>query len=190
MKTQLKDFHHYKGSDLSKFEKVERRVIELILESKIPDSEREDGIIFELKHAAGCTQIARILAQKRKLNVEIGETASTLHDIYVIMTGTYKNHGPLGAPIAEKILREVSGFTDEEITTVSSAVAHHSEKEIYSNSPYVELVKDVDVLDSSLYKNAEGFYRIHKPPLIFKEYVKRIKKVREELGLSPDEPFR
>lgn len=190
MKTQLKDFHHYKGNDLTKFEKVERKVIQLILESKLPDSEREDGIIFELKHAAGCTQIARILAQKRNLDVGLAETASTLHDIQVIITGKYSNHGPLGAPIAEKILREVGGFTEDEINTVSNAVSHHSEKEIYSDDPYVEIVKDVDVLDSSLYKNAEGFYRIHKPPEIFEEYLKRIKNVRAEIGLSPDEPFR
>lgn len=190
MEKQLKDFHHYKGSDLTKFEKVERRVIELIQNSTIPDSERKDSIIFELKHAAGCTQIARILAQIRNLNVEIADTASTLHDIYVIMTGTYKNHGLMGAPIAQKILREVGGFTEEEIATISSAVKQHSEKEIYSDDPYVELVKDVDVFDCSLYVGAEGFYRIHKPENIFNEYVKRIKKVREELGLSIDEPFR
>ncbi len=190
MSKQYKDFHHYKGNDLTKFEKVERKVIQMILESKIPDSERENGIIFELKHAAGCTQIARILAQKRNLNVEITETASTLHDIYVITTGSYKNHGPKGAPIAEKILRDVGGFTEEEIKTISNSVAHHSEKEIISDDPYVEIVKDVDVLDSSLYKNAEGFYRIHKQADIFEEYLKRIKKVRAELGLNPEEPFR
>ncbi|HUQ85738.1 MAG TPA: HD domain-containing protein [Candidatus Limnocylindrales bacterium] len=190
MSQQLKDFHHYKGSDLTKFEKVERRVIELILESKIPDEEREDGLIFELKHASGCTQIARILAQKRNLDVELSEAASTLHDIYVIMTGKYSNHGPLGAPIAEKILREVGGFTDDEIKIVYQAVEHHSEKEIHSDNPYIELVKDVDVLDSSLYKNAEGYYRIHKPLEIFEKYLKRIKAVRKELGLNPEEPWR
>ena len=190
MSQKLKDFHHYKGDDLTKFEKVERKVIQLILDSKIPDSEREDGIIFELKHAAGCTQIARILAQKRSLDVELAETASTLHDIYVIMTGSYKNHVPEGAPIAEKILGEVGGFTEEEIKTITNAIAHHSEKEIISEDPYVEIVKDVDVLDSSLYRNAEGYYRIHKAPKIFEKYLKRIKSVRAELGLNPEKPFR
>lgn len=190
MKTNLKDFHHYKGNDLSRFEKVERRVIELLLESKIADTDREDGLIFEIKHAAGCTQIARIIAQKRNLDVELADIASTLHDIYVVVTGKYQNHGPLGAPIAEKILRDVGEFSEDEIKTVYDAVFHHSEKEIYSDDPYIELVKDVDVFDCSLYKGAEGFYRIHKPENIFKEYVKRIKKIRAELGLSPDEPFR
>src|SRR5664279_3682412 len=110
MSAQLKDYHHYKGSDLTKFEQVERKVIELLLNSKIPDSEREDSIVFGLKHAAGCTQIARILAQKRNLNVELADTAATLHDIQVMVTGKYQNHGPLGAIIAEKMLKEIGGF--------------------------------------------------------------------------------
>lgn len=190
MSSKLKDFHHFKGDDLSRFEKVERKIIELVINSSIPDSEREDSKIFEVKHASGCTQIARILAQKRKLNIEISDTAATLHDIYVIVSGKYKDHGKLGAPIAEKILREIGSFSEKEIKTITQAVAHHSEKEIYSDNPYVELVKDVDVFDCSLYKGAEGFYRIHKPEHIFKEYVNRIKRVRKELGLSIDQVFR
>src|SRR3989344_9203408 len=190
MKNKLKDFHHYKGNNLTRFEKVERKVIELILSSKVPDGQREDSVIFELKHASGCTQIARILAQKRKLNVEIADAAATLHDIYVIIHGTYKDHAKLGSFIAEKILKEINGFSKSEIATITQAVAHHSEKDIYSNNPYIELVKDVDVFDCSLYKGAEGSYRIHKPENIFKEYVKRIKKVRRELGMTQNDVFR
>ncbi len=164
--------------------------MELILASKVPDVEREDSIFFELMHATGCMQIGRILAQKRNLNVDISSVASILHDIYVIENGIYNNHGPLGASIAEKILREVGDFSDTEIENITQAVFHHSEKEIYSDDPYIELVKDVDVFDSSLYKGAEGFYRIHKSAEIFNEYVERIKKVRQELGLKAEEVFR
>lgn len=190
MKNKLTDYHHFKGDDLSRFEKVERKVIELAMNSDIPDNKREDSKVFELKHASGCTQIARILAQKRKLNIEISDTAAALHDIYTMISGKYKDHAKLGAPIAEKILREIGGFSEEEIKTITQAVAHHSEKEIYSGNPYIELVKDVDVFDCSLYKGAEGFYGIHKPEHIFKEYVNRIKTVRKELGLKPEEVFR
>lgn len=190
MDNKLKDFHHYKGDELTKFEKVERKIMEMITSSEIDDSEREDSIVFEYMHAAGCMQIARLLAQKRNLNVDLASIAAMLHDISVVVSGTYKNHGPLGAPIAQKILEEVGGFSEEEIKIVTNAVAHHSEKEIYSEDPYIELVKDVDVFDCSLYKNAEGFYRLHKPEPIFNEYVNRIKKVREELGLEPEEVFR
>ncbi len=187
---QLKDFHHYKGSDLTRFEKVERRVMQMILETKVPDKEREDSQIFEFMHAGGVIQIGRLLAQKRKLDIDTAGVASILHDIYVIVNGTYKNHGPLGAPIAEKILKEIGEFSQKEIKIITEVVAHHSEKEIYTNKPYVELVKDADVFECSLYKNAEGFYRLHKPPNIYKEYVARIKKVRKELGLSVNKYFR
>ncbi|MBI2334814.1 HD domain-containing protein [Candidatus Daviesbacteria bacterium] len=187
---KLQDFHHYKGDDLTPSEKVERKVVELLLHSKLPDVDRESSIAWELKHSSGCCQIARILAQKRNLDADIAAVASVLHDIYVIVEGRYKDHAKLGAPIARKILQDLGGFSEEDINTISQAVAHHSEKEVYSDDPYIELVKDVDVFDCSLYKNAEGFYRIHKPENIFKEYVNRIKKVREELGLKPEEIFR
>ena len=175
---------------MSRSEKVERKVVELLLNSKLSDNERDSSVMWELKHSSGCCQIARILAQKRNLDLEIAEVASILHDIYVIVEGKYKDHAKLGAPLAKEILEDIGGFLDEEIKTICDAVAHHSEKEIYSDDPYIELVKDVDVFDCSLYKGAEGFYRIHKREEIVKEYVNRIKTVRKELGLNPKQVFR
>lgn len=186
----MKDFHHYKGEELNKFEKVERKVIELIFVSNIDDKDREDSKYFEFMHAAGCMQIGRILAQKRNLDVDVASVTCILHDIAVIKSGTYKDHAKLGAEIAKEILAEVGGFSEEEITTITNAIAHHSEKEVYSNEPHTELVKDADVFECSLYKNAKGFYKTHKPDEIFKEYENRIKKVREELGLKPEDTFR
>ena len=168
MQESFKDFHHYKGNELSRAEKVERRVAELILSSHLHDSERESSMVWELKHSSGCCQIARILAQKRNLHIELCEVAAILHDIYVIVHGGYTDHAKLGAPIAEKILNELGGFSIQEIGTITNAVAHHSQKEIYSDDPYSELIKDADVFDCSLYQGAEGFYRIHKPAHIVK----------------------
>lgn len=190
MKNKLKDFHHYKGNELTPSEKVERKVVEILLTSSLPDAKRESSVIWELKHSSGCCQIGRILAEKRKLNITICEVASLIHDIYSIVQGKYKEHAKLGAPIAEKILKEIGGFSEEEIAIITQAVAHHSEKEIYSDNPYIELVKDVDVFDCSLYKGAEGFYKIHKSEDVFREDVNRIRKVREELGLPVDNIFR
>jgi len=186
----LQDFHHYKGNDLTPAEKVERRFVELMLESKIPDSERVSSLVWELKHSSGCCQIARILAQKRGLNLEIAEISCLLHDIYVALEGKGENHAVLGAPMAEKLLHEVGGFNDEQIKTITQAIAEHSQKDVYSDNLYVELVKDVDVFDCSLYLGAENYYRIHKSPEMLAEYAKRVKAVRTELGLSPEDVFR
>jgi|SRR5665213_1700534 len=185
--SDLQDFHHYKGDNLTPAEKVERNVAELLLNTELPDNKRESSIIWELKHSSGCCQIARILAQRRGLDVTISETAALLHDIYVIVEGKYSNHAVLGAPIAKDILEKTGGFSSQQIEAIVSAVAHHSEKEIYSDDPYTELVKDVDVFDCSLYRGSEGYYRLHKRETIVAEYVKRIRTVRKELNL-PNEP--
>ncbi len=190
MTKQLKDFHHYKGDGLNRFEKVERKVIELIFQSDIPDEKREDSKFFEFMHASGCMDIGRILAQKRDLNIDRAGVICILHDISVIVSGTYKDHAKLGAGIAGKILQNAGGFLNEEVEIITQAIAHHSEKEIYSDDSYVELIKDADVFECSLYKNAEGFYRLHKAPDIFDQYVKRVKRVREELGLDPKQVWR
>ncbi len=171
-------------------EKVERRVAELLLSSNLPNDKRESSIIWELKHSAGCCQIARILAQKRGLDVTISETAALLHDIYVIVEGKYGGHAVHGAPLAKKILEEVGGFSKEQVKAIVSAIAHHSEKEIYSDNPYIELVKDVDVFDCSLYRGAEGYYRLHKSEANFKEYYQRVQAVRRELCLPAEPVFR
>ncbi len=56
MAAPLKDFHHYKGNDLTPAEKVERRFAEILLQSELPDSERESSVIWELKHSSGCAK--------------------------------------------------------------------------------------------------------------------------------------
>lgn len=185
----IKDFHHFKGNNLTRSEKIQRKVAEILLNG-LPDGKRESSIIWELKHSSGCCQIGRILAQKRKLNTELAEIACILHDIYVIVEGKYEDHAKRGAEVAKQLLDKIGGFNAQEISLISEAIAHHSEKQTYTEKPYVELVKDADVFDCSLYEGAQGFYILHKPKDIYEEYVKRIKNVRKELGLNPDDVFR
>lgn len=187
MARTVRYYHHFKGVHLSPTEKVEKKVVELLLHSKVSDEKRDSSIVFELKHSSECIQVARILAQKRGLNIALAEAAAALHDIYVIVVGSYSNHAKLGAPMAIKILKEVGGFTQSEIQTISDAVYHHSEKEIYTDTPYIELIKDADVFNCSFYRNSEAEYRSIKTPNVFACYEKRVMGVRRELGL-PEEP--
>lgn len=186
----VKDFHHFKGNDLSRSEKIQRKVTEIILESNIPDEKRENSKVWELKHTAGCCVIGRILAQKRNLDIEIAEIVCVLHDIYAVIEGKYKDHAKKSAEIAKKILEDSGDFSPEEIELITEAIAHHSEKHIYTDKPFVELAKDVDVFDCSLYENSEAYYILHKPKHVYDQYVKRVKKIREELGLSGENAFR
>ena len=180
-----KSYHHFKGSKLNRSELVQRKVVELILSSKLSDKARESSKIFELKHSSGCIQIGRILAQKRRLNKEYAELICALHDIYVIVKGKYNDHAHLGARIAEKILRKTKKFTEKEIGLVSEAIYSHSDKHVYTKKPYVELAKDADTLDCFLYDNVEGYYTESKPPKVAKEYFRRVIRLREEMGMEP-----
>lgn len=111
-------------------------------------------------------------------------------DIYAIVKGSYKDHARLGARMSRKILAYSKDFTLSEIEIITEAIAHHSDKHIYTDMPYIELAKDADVFDCSLYPGAKGFYELHKPKEIYHEYVERIKKVRQELGLPSKKIFR
>jgi uncharacterized protein len=185
----MKDFHHFKGNDLSRSEKIQRAVIEQLVKSKLPDEKRENSIVWELKHCAGCCQIGRILAEKRGLDVEISEIICTLHDLYAIQEGKYESHAKKSAELAKKMLEKSGDFSENEISAITEAIAHHSEKEVYSGKPYLELAKDADVLDCALYENSESFYILHKPKDVYEEYMKRAIKIKKELGL-PGKAFR
>jgi uncharacterized protein len=177
------DYHHFKGNKLNRSELVQRKVVELILKSKLTDKERESSKIFELKHSSGCMQVGRILAEKRRLNKEYAELICVLHDIYVIVEGKYMDHAHLGAPVAEKILRKTKKFSGKEIKLITEAVFNHSDKHVYTKNPYVELAKDADTLDCFLYDNVEGYYTNNKPPKVAKEYFRRIIALRKEMGM-------
>ena len=178
-------YHHFKGNKLNRSELIQRRVVEIILSSKLKDNERESSKVFELKHSSGCIQVGRILAERRELNKEYAELICALHDIYVIVKGKYKDHAHLGAPIAEKILKSTKRFAENETGLISEAIFHHSDKHIYTKNPYVELAKDADTLDCFLYDNVERYYTSNKPPKVAKEYFKRIIKLRKEMGMRP-----
>lgn len=179
----LKDFSHFKGNDLTRSEKIQRDLFKLILASKVPDSKRDSSVMWELRHSAGVCQIGRILAQKRKLDIEIAEIICILHDINVIITGKYEQHAKLGAEIAKKILNKSKRFSQREINLIIRAISQHSNKHIYSDNPYTELIKDADVFDCSLYEKSKAGYKLHKSEELYNETEKRIKKVRQELGL-------
>ena len=179
-------YTHFKGKDMNRCERVERAVVETILKSKMQDKDRAWSKTFELKHSSAVTQIGRILAQKRGLSSELAAMACAMHDIYVFTTGRATDHAHKGAPIAVKILKKVGGFSKDEIELIRTAIYNHSDKHIVSKNPYVELVKDADVLDCGLYHGVHDAYLYEKSLDNCKKYFARIRAVRKELGLPKD----
>jgi uncharacterized protein len=188
----LREYHHFKAELIEPEDRVtkcERYVADLLLTSDLPDLKRDSSICWELKHQASTLQFAKVLAMRRGLAVDLCAVGLMLHDVYSIIHGSYENHAHLGAPLAIDILREIGGFSEEELSRVWCIIYNHSDKHIRSQDPYEEIGKDVDILDCFLYEGAFSYYLASKSLLTFREYLGRAKSVWDELGLPSDPRF-
>lgn len=185
----VKHHHHFRKELIDPSDRValcERYIIDVLLTTTLPDSKRESSIAWELKHHSGVTQMARLLARKRGLPLDTCTLGAMLHDVYVIVHGSYTNHAHLGAPIATQILGEIGGFNSEETDQVFRVVYDHSDKHIWSDDPFKEFGKDADILDIFLYPGPYAEYLLIKPLPILYNYLARAKKIWAELGLPVD----
>lgn len=175
---------NYIGNVISRSELVQQAIVDVILEKRRRYPKLAHDSIWDLKHSASIVQIGRMLAQKRKLNVELVEVMCALHDVYVCKTGKREEHAHRGAPIAAALLKKTWRFTAREIALITKAIDYHSDKHLVSRDPYVELVKDADLFDWSLYEGSHnGIVRKYKDPT---PYFARIKRIRKELNLPKD----
>jgi len=188
----LQDYHHYKDDLIGtndRIAKLERYIIDLLLDTNLSDEDRESSVAFELKHHHSTAQFARILARKRNLPIDICTAGAILHDIYAMTTGKYKDHAHQGTPIAEKIIDEIGGFSKEEKENILKIVYNHSDKHIWSDDLFEEFGKDVDILDCFLYPNGFGYYLKYKPLSIFNQYIIRAKRLWEDLNIPIEKSF-
>lgn len=131
------------------------------------DDGRDIPIVWNVMHMFSSSQVAKIIALRRGMNMELASIAATLHDIAVIVTKKTKDH----AEIAEKYVRDaIQRFNDAdcisaqkitggEINIIVNAIINHSDKEKYSNDTFVELLKDIDSVDRYLHGiKSEGAY--------------------------------
>jgi len=145
-----------------------RNEIDTILLNQNNIEERRNGYV----HLYGVAQCCSILAIKRGLDVELCAIIGMLHDIHTYKFDYVKDHAILGATEAENLMKELNVFTDEEIEIVRNSIFNHSDKKTKQDK-YSELLKDADVLQTSLYDTT--FELKHK---------KRLKKIFENLGIK------
>jgi hypothetical protein len=135
------------------------------------------------------TQCARILAARRALDPTVAAMGAVLHDIFVIVTGSYEDHARRGGPIAQEMLTRVGQDDAMVRQAILAMVTEHSDKHIFTSDSYTELGKDVDVLDCLLYPGALDEYLLTKPFDRVAQYLKRAQGVWDELGLITPRSF-
>lgn len=133
-----------------------------ILFSKIKKSnvkKRDQLIEWSIKHMYSCSQLAKLLAQKRGFDIEIAGIAGAIHDLAIIKTGKFENHGLLGGSLVRDFLldynskhgKEFGEISEEDIDLIVNATVNHTNKRQFDDSAFDELIKDVDSLDRFLH---------------------------------------
>jgi len=148
-------------------------ILRLIIDKLIKEKQPERDKYFFV-HLYGVSHFCTLLALKRNLNVELATTCGMLHDIYPVLFGSYEDHGIKGADQAEKILKAMNLYNDNEISIITNAIARHCDKNIIQE-PYDEILKDGDVMSHCLYNT--DF------PINEKE-IERYKNILHELGCT------
>lgn len=149
----------------SRFDKIQSLVLDLLEIKK--DIDRDQPYIWSLTHAISCSQICKLLAASRGINVEIAAIAGVIHDLAIIVTGKFEEHGLIGAPLVEEFLtsynldygEENGRVSDEEIKMIVQATKNHTLKKEFTDNDFDELIKDADSLDRFLHgKETFEFY--------------------------------
>ncbi|NHJ88016.1 MAG: HD domain-containing protein [Asgard group archaeon] len=137
---------------------IYRRAIE------IESDDRELPMLWSMMHMFSMCQLSKLVALRRGLNPEFAAMTCAFHDIYTFIEGKTEDHGAK----AEKYIREIvdefnthkreslAEINEEETTHIIEIVRLHSDKNSISNDQYVELLRDVDSLDSYLHGTTPG----------------------------------
>jgi len=162
--------------------RLNRILAMLLSEMKdLTDEGRDLPVRWNIMHMYSSSQLAKLLAIHRGMDAEMAGIAAALHDIGVVMTKKHEGHAEVAPQYVydflEKYNRESEGrlpeVIKEEMDTIVNAILQHSEKEIYSDDPFVELLRDVDSLDAYLHGvKIEG------------GRLERSKRVMKELGIA------
>ena len=130
------------------------------------------NVRYFITHLYSVSEYCALLAKRRSLDPELAATSGMLHDIYQITAGTIEEHAVKGAAEAEKILKAMNAYNNEEIAVITTAISRHSKKRKF-HDPYDELLKDADVMSHCFYNTDFPF--IEKDAL-------RYSKILVELG--------
>ncbi len=159
------------------------RLVSMLLEEMkgLDDEGRDLPIRWNVMHMFSSSQLAKVLAMRRGIDVELASIAAALHDIAVVATKKTERH----AQMAEEYVRaaisrynngpwtKLPRVTKEEENMLVNAIGQHSDKDVDTRDPLTELLKDVDSLDRYLHGiQTEG------------AYLERCNRVLQELGIE------
>ncbi len=125
----------------------------------LSDEDRELPMKWSVMHMYSSSQLALLVAVKKKLNPELLGIIAALHDIGAIKTKKRENHAKNASKYVYEIVElynsswrgKLPEISDEETLIIHDAIINHSDKDTVSDNVYIEAMKDVDSLDRYLH---------------------------------------
>ena len=125
----------------------------------LSDDDRDLPIKWSVMHMYSSSHLAVMVALKKGLDPEILGIIAALHDIGAIKTKKRENHARNASEYVyqlidiynTKLRKNLSLITDDEKSLIHESVINHSDKDLLSDNPYVEAMKDIDSLDRYLH---------------------------------------
>ena len=141
------------------------RLIQFFLErsnNNWPKKDRDFSIYWSTSHMTTTAQIMRLLAVSRGLDADICAIAGAIHDIATMESGKTENHMTRSLDYIAPLIREYNEssyvteetlkITESEIMLLEEIIPQHGRtpKDIVTENPYVETLKDADSIDRYL----------------------------------------
>ena len=137
----------------------------------------------DIKHVERVRRNALTIARAEGFpDLDLVEAAALLHDIGLAHVDTRERHGPVGAEMAARFLREQHLFAEDEIAAIAKAIHNHSL--IHGDWDTLGyILRDADILDTL---GAVGLMRAFTSKYFKSEYDPECVK-GETWGLSADD---
>lgn len=152
----------------TRIDRIRERIIELTLTKP-----RSTESYATLIHLNSVSQLATFFAMNRSLDWELAAAAGLLHDIDVLVNGSNADHAFRSSIIAREMLVSFGFFSENDIDTIVSSIAKHSDKSKVDEI-YDEILKDADTMSYYLQKPYENINnegpRKERLKRIFKEF--------------------
>ncbi len=179
MTYSIKDFTSLKQIPNQRLEKILVLLIEEIDVNYV--DKRDQPLTWSINHMYSCSHLSKLVALTRGLEPEIAGIAGAIHDLYLIRTGIFKEHGPKGEALVREFLtdynvafgEEFGLISEDEFEKICLATKFHTDKKNQSDNKFIELIKDTDAFDRLLHG--------HKIP---EHYQPRCKAVLKNLNLN------
>lgn len=123
------------------------------------NEDRPLKIEWNIMHMFSSAQLSKLYALKHDFDPELCAIIAVLHDIATVEGKIRENHDKLAAEYAlgaiarynDRGRYKLDPISKEESDIIIRAITVHSDKDTYTEDPYVEMMKNVDSIDGYLH---------------------------------------